>query len=451
MFHAPILSPEEIAERTLYRRAVEAVIWGMPAVNFDLMLQSFKAAGGAPNQVPFWSRLLDSNNQTLTPNPDTIYFNPFFDTREAGPMVLEIPPAKGGSITGSIDDCWQNALEDVGPAGIDKGAGGKYLILPPGYAAVVPDRYIAVPCDTYQGFVILRSNVTSGSAADVAAAVEYGKRIRFYPLSQAHDPQTRFVDLAGVLYDGTIRYDASFFASLARMVDYEPWLTRDKAMIDPLKSLGIAKGQPFQPGAAVKEQLAAAAREAHAYLDLHYEDVFDPPFYPGGRWALPANPEVAEGMPNFFAEPDAYPVDGRGVTYSMAYFSAKHIGVGQYYLMAIRDRDGNAFDGAATYRLHVPADAPIRLYWSATAYDRETHALIRDVPRASRASNSPGLRTNLDGSVDLWFAPQPPQGQDGNWIPTHPDRGFEVLFRIYGPEKAFFDKSWVLPDIEKAS
>ncbi|HET6942941.1 MAG TPA: DUF1254 domain-containing protein [Sphingomicrobium sp.] len=440
----------QLAERATYRRAVEAVIWGMPAVNFDLMLQSFIRAGGGPNQVPFWSRLLDSHNQTLTPNPDTIYFNPFFDTKLAGPMVLEIPPADGGSITGSIDDCWQNALEDVGPAGVDKGAGGKYLILPPDQRDAVPEGYIAVPCDTYQGFVILRSNVKSGNDEDVSTAVDYGKRIRFYPLSQAtNPPETRFVDLAGVNYDGTIHYDASFFRSLARMVDHEPWLTRDKAMIDPLRWLGISKGKLFEPAPEVEKQLDEAAREAHAFLDLHYEDVFDPPFYPGGRWALPANPEVAEGLPTFFSAPDAYPTDGRGVTYSMAYFSAKHIGAGQYYLMSIRDRAGNPFEGDATYRLHVPPDAPIRLYWSATAYDRETHALIREVPRASRASNSPGLKANPDGSVDLWFASKSPEGNEGNWVPTRAGRGFEVLFRIYGPEKAFFDKSWVLPDIEK--
>ncbi len=443
-------SPAELAERTIHRRAVEAVIWGMPAVNFDLMLQSFIAAGGGPNQVPYWSKLLDSSNQTLTPNPDTIYFNPFFDTKEAGPVVLDIPPAEGGSITGSIDDCWQNALEDVGPAGVDKGAGGKYLILPPDYDQPVPEGYIAVPCDTYQGFVILRSNLKSGSDEDVAAAVGYGMRIGFYPLAQADKaPETRRVDMTGVLFDGTIPYDRRFFRSLARMVEYEPWLTRDKAMIDPLRTLGIGKGITFAPDAATGAVLDAAAREAHAILDAGYRAVFDPPFC--GHWALPALPEVADGLPNFFAAPDAYPTDGRGVTYSMAYFSAKHIGAGQYYLMTIVDADGEPLDGSRTYRLRVPPDAPIRLYWSFTAYDRDTHALIRDIPRASRASNCPDIAANADGSVDVWFGPTAPDGKEGNWVPTRADRGFEVLFRIYGPEKAFFEKSWVLPDIEKVS
>jgi hypothetical protein len=126
-------SGDELNRRTIERRAVEAVIWGMPAVNFERMLQEGIRNGAAPNQVVYWSRPVNWKDQTLTPNTSTIYFNPFYDTT-AGPVVLEIPAAKdNGSITGSVDDAWQCALDDVGPAGVDKGAGGKYLITPPGY------------------------------------------------------------------------------------------------------------------------------------------------------------------------------------------------------------------------------------------------------------------------------------------------------------------------------
>lgn len=254
----------------------------MPAVNFDLMVQAFEEAGGAFNQIGYWSRLLDWKNQTLTPNPDTIYLMPFYDTKN-GPIVLEIPTAEGGSITGSIDDGWQNALEDVGPAGVDKGAGGKYLILPPGHEGAVPTGFIAVPSDTYRGFVILRSNLKSGSDADIATAVAYGKRARLYPLSQAASPpETAYVDLINTMFDATIPYDLRFFQSLDRFVQAEPWLTRDKAMIDPLKSIGIAKGKRFDPDAQTQAILNEAAAEARDYLDLHYEEVFEPPFYKGG-------------------------------------------------------------------------------------------------------------------------------------------------------------------------
>ena len=89
-----------------------------------------KVKGGF-NQVLYWSRLLDWKNQTLTPNPDVIYQMPFFNTKGVGPVVLEIPPADDGLINGSIMNYWQAAIEDVGPGGVDKGKGSKYLFLPP--------------------------------------------------------------------------------------------------------------------------------------------------------------------------------------------------------------------------------------------------------------------------------------------------------------------------------
>jgi hypothetical protein len=158
---------------------------------------------------------------------------------------------------------------------------------------------------------------------------------------------------------------------------------------------------------------------------------------------------VAEGMPTFFAKPDSYPTDDRAVTYSMAYFSAKQLGVGQFYLMTIKDHAGRRLDGGKAYRLTVPADAPVKLYWSATVYDGTTHALIRDSQWSSRSSNTPGLQKNTDGSVDVYFGPDTPAGKESNWVPTHAEGQFEVLFRFYGPGKPLFEKTWVLPDIEE--
>ena len=237
-------------------RAVEAVIWGMPAVNFDLMLQAALKAGARENQIVFWSRIPDWKNQTLTPNPSTIYLMPFIDTKGAGPMVLEIPPASGGEITGTIMDAWQAALDDVGPAGADNGKGGKYLILPPGYAEKIPEGYIRLASDTDMGYALLRSNVGSGGEADVAKAVAYAKQIKLYPLSQAAaPPPTAFIDVADVTFDSTIPYDIRFFQSLDRFIQREPWLERDKAMIDQIKSTGIEKGKPFDPDPQAQKML----------------------------------------------------------------------------------------------------------------------------------------------------------------------------------------------------
>jgi len=441
----------DLVTRGMHRRAIEAVIWGMPAVNFDRLYQSMARAAGAWNQVAYWSRLPDWKNQTLTPNPDVLYFLPFLNTRDVGPVVLQIPPAGAdGSLTGSVDDCWQTAIEDVGPAGVDKGKGGRYLILPPGYKGHVPEGYIPMPSPTYQSYGILRSNPASASAADVAKAAAYGKQIKLYPLSSAaKPPATVFVDVCDVVYDNTIPYDVRFFHSLHRMIQIEPWLDRDRAMIDLLKSIGIEKGQPFTPDECTKAILADAASDAHDYLDARYEEVFEPPFDTSARWALPASKDLVAGLQTNFADPNSYPTDARGLAYSYAYFSAKHLGDGQFYLMTIKDKDGNRIDGGKTYRLHVPPNPPVRLYWSATVYDRATHALIRDTKWSSRSSKTPGLQQNADGSCDVYFGPRAPAGQESNWVPTDASGECEVLFRLYGPELAFFEKKWILPDIER--
>ncbi|HUL97453.1 MAG TPA: DUF1254 domain-containing protein [Usitatibacter sp.] len=445
------MSGEDLSRRSLQRRAVEAVVWGMPAVNFDLMYQASARAGGSWNQITYWSRLPDWKIQTLTPNPDAIYLTPFIDTRDAGPMVLEIPPADEGSITGTVMDAWQSALEDVGPAGADKGMGGKYLILPPGYAAGVPAGYIPLPSDTYRGYALLRSIPRSGSEADVARAVAYGKRIKLYPLSRSSQPpETAFVDVVDIVYDSTIPYNARYYESLNRIVQAEPWLERDKAMIDALKTIGIEKGKPFNPDADTRASLDAAAREAQAWLAARYESSFLPE-YEGGHWGMPGSLGLFQEMATFFAKPDSYPVDARGVTYSYAYFSPKHpgAGAGSAYLLAIADQAGRRLEGSKTYVLTVPANAPVRQYWSATVYDRSTHAPIRNARWPSRSSNTPGLAKNADGSVDIFFGPRPPDGHESNWVPTSAQGSFEVLFRFYGPEKPFFEKTWRLPDIRE--
>ncbi|WP_234709353.1 DUF1214 domain-containing protein [Mycolicibacterium senegalense] len=382
----------------------------------------------------------------MTPNPDTLYFFPFYNT-QAGPVVLEIPPAEGGSITGSVDNGWQEALEDVGPAGVDKGKGGKYLILPPRYDGAVPDGHIPLQSATYTGFGALRANIASSDDADVAAAAAYGNRIKCHPLSEPES--TSFIDAADAVYDSTIPYGFRYFELLDQFVQREPWLQRDRVMISMLASIGIEQGKLFEPDDELKAVLEAAAAEAHDWLDANYPRFFTSPYFEGTHWALPASPEVIQGMQTGFADPAGYPVDDRGILYSFIYFSAKHIGQGQFYVMAIADADGQAFDGAATYRLRVPADPPVSLYWSATVYDRATHALIRDQPYGSRSSHRPDLAVNPDGSIDIFLGTEAPKGRESNWIPTNPGGRFEVLFRLYGPKPALFDKTWALPDIEK--
>lgn len=442
-------SAQDLAREQARWRAAEAVIWGAPAVNTDLMLQAALDAGAKPNEIIYWSRPVDWRNQSLTPNPDAIYLMTFLDTAD-GPVVIDVPPAGDGvSFTGNIDDVWQMPLEDVGPIGADKGAGGKYLVLPPGYDGTVPPGYIALPMRTRTGYALIRSNLRTHGAADVAAAVAYGKRLQVYPLAQAaNPPPTRFTDAADVLFDSTIPYDIRFFESLHRVIQTEPWLERDMALVDPLKSLGIEKGKPFAPDAATRAALLAGVQDAHTLLHARVDTTFEP-YFEGRQWFMPATPEMVRAASGGYADPGSYPIDARGVTYTMGYVGIKRLGTAQFYLLTPNDKAGRPLDGGSSYKLTVPPDAPVDLYWSVTAYSRETHALIRDLPRASRSSQLSEMRRNRDGSTDIYFGPQAPAGQEANWVPTKPGEPFELMFRLYGPTQRFFDKGWILPDVEK--
>jgi hypothetical protein len=445
-------TPAEIERRMLERRAAQVVVWGMPAVNYDLMLEEMlQKTAGRTNQMIYWGRPLDWHNQTLTPDPDTLSFMAFFDTRDVGPVVLEIPPASAdGALNATIVNAWQEPLEDAGLYGVDKGKGIKFVLLPPGYTKKVPGGFVPLQPRTFGTYGLFRASLTSHSDADMAKAVAYGKRIKIYPLSQAAKPAPSFfTDVGDTVFDSTIRYDDTFFMNLDHVIQREPWLERDRAMIDSLRSLGVEKWHAFSPGPATKEALTEGAREARAWLTTRY-DAGLPPYFDGGHWTYPAPPELLKAASLDFADPEHLPIDARGLVYHYAHIGIRRPGTGQFHLISIKDKQGQRFDGAKTYRLTVPANAPVEQHWSVTAYDRETHALIKSMPRASRASNATDLVKNADGSVDVYFGPRAPAGKEANHVPTDATRPFELVFRFYAPTQALLDKAWKLPDVELA-
>jgi hypothetical protein len=162
-------SAEELNRRTIERRAVEAVIWGMPAVNYDLMLQEMLAeTPGRVNEVIYWGKPLDWQNQTLTPNPDTLYFMTFMNTKDVGPIVIDVPAAGAdGSLNANFVNVWQMPLEDAGRLGVDKGNGVKLLMLPPDLKNNVPEGYQPLHPGTWGSYALIRSNLKSHDDTDV--------------------------------------------------------------------------------------------------------------------------------------------------------------------------------------------------------------------------------------------------------------------------------------------
>jgi hypothetical protein len=443
----PTFTPAQLAERTVHRRAVEAAIWGMPIVSANAMRQAyFRDAKANYNDIVFWSKPSDWKNQTTTPNSSTLYVYFNFNTKD-GPVALIIPPSVEAGLFGSLLDAWQVPLVDVGPRGEDQGKGGKYL-LPPDFKGVVPTGYIVVRPQTYNGYSLLRPIPKSPSEADVSNAIALVKKMRLYPLAKdASPPEQRFVDMAGQLFDAIVRFDEGFYASLAQMINEEPVLVRDRAMMGLLLPLGIETGKEFKPDAATRRFLAQSASEAHVWL-MDRLPAYTTEFWPDSRWVLPYTP-VAPETAFSFERPNHLDVDARGLTYFLAYAPPKKLGAATFYLGTYMDAKGDLLRGEESYTLHVPPNAPVQQFWALDLYDRETCAFIRDMPRTGLDSHDQKMQQNPDGSVDIYIGPKPPAGKEANWIQTASGRGWFPLFRLYAPEKSFFEKTWKLPDIEK--
>jgi hypothetical protein len=433
-----------VTSRMLERRAVDAAIWGMSIVSLDTMRQAYLRDGKAKyGDIIWWPKGNAWKNQSLTPNTSLRYLYVFFNTKDDGPIVLDLPPtANRSELLGTIADAWQIPLTDVGV----EGKGGKFLVLPPDYTGAVPAGYIAVQSKTYNTFTTIRSILAGNSLEDERNGDALVNQIRVYPLAKADNPPTqRFVDMTDTMYNGLVQYDESIYVSLAQMLNEEPAQPEDLQMMGMLLPLGIEKGKDFKPDAATIAQLKSAAAEAHAWILAQFP-TFTTDWWPGSQWKVPVAPIAVKtgfkwNVPNYFD------VDTRGIAFASFFLPPAKLGAGSFYLGANFDGDGQPFRGDKTYSLHVPPNVPVSQFWALTVYNTETQALFLNSTRPTLDALDRELRKNADGSVDIYMGPTAPAGQETNWIYTPPGKSWFPWFRFYGPEKALFDKSWKMPDI----
>ena len=439
-------SPSELNSRMLDRRAVEAVIWGLPLVGEDAVKQAaFRDGKANYNDIVWWPKGGGWKNQSPTPNVNTRYIYWFINTRQDGPVVVEVPPAvPGASFYGTIEDAWYVPQVDLG---LD-GKGGKYLVLPPDYKGKVPDGYTVVRPTTYNTMTLLRSILASYSEKDVQAGDALVKQLKIYPLSQAANPPAqRFLDMSDILYNGLVKFDETFFTHLSRMLNEEPVHPRDLQMMGMLLPLGIEKGKEFKPDAATDAVLKRAAAEAQAWL-MEAVTTGDTPWWPDRKWVFVSPPISIETdftweMPNYFG------VDSRAIGLYQYFCPMVKAGTGSFYFGAFFDRSGKPLEGGSNYRLHVPANVPVKEFWSITVYSLKTSSFFFNSTRLTLGSLDKDLKKNADGSVDIYIGPKPPAGQESNWLFTPAGQKWFPWFRVYGPEPSILDKSWKLPDIEQ--
>ena len=443
-------SAEEVdwRARMAHQRGVQAVVWAMPAVSMFSLRDANFSLGGGYNTIYYLTKPPTALQEAITANNQTPYVNVHLDTRK-GPVVLDIPPAsKRTAIFGSATDVWQVPVTDIGPAGLDRGKGGKYAFLPPGYKGKVPSNFLPVPLQLFDVYVALRL-IPLGDAS-FAEAGGYAKSIKAYPLSEAESPSSsEYIDMAGKHLPTLPKYDLDFFVKIARLVDEEPLLPRDKAMGGMLSSIGIQKGKAFTPDASLKAVLDDAVKDGRAYLEYMFETpgYSTEVYWKGTQWLGIRQPSK-EGF--VFDAGDRLLLDERGSLFHWATFVPHQLGKASAYVLAMRDAEGKLLSGDVRYKLRVPSKVPARDFWSVIAYSKKTKAFIyNDIERVGLSSyDKKSLTVNADGTVDIYFSEVAPEGLESNWIPTAGE-DFFLLFRLYGPGKPFFDKSFKLPDVER--
>jgi hypothetical protein len=357
---------------------------------------------------------------------------------------METPPG----VLGGIDNHWMYPLTDIGPFGPDKAKGGKYLILPPGYEGDIPEGYFVVKSDTFENFYLLRAIPKKG---DNSGAVDTIRKAKLYPLSQvANPPKMEWFNASGKPASVTFPTDYRYFEILANTLTAEPARLQDKTMLGMLAPLGIVHGKPFEPDARVKKILERAAKVGNAMSRTIAYNSRNPNriYTEGSQWEFVFLTKSATFDTDTYRDVDA------SVTFShQAFFTAegmvkKLVGKGSQYLGGYKDSEGNWLDGSQSYSLHIDPNVPMEDFWSVMVYDSETRSMIVNNQLPGLDSNLK-LKTNEDGSVDLYFGPKAPKGMESNWVKTIPGKGFFLYFRLYGPKKAFFDRSWKLNNLQK--
>jgi len=424
-----------------FGRGIEAFMRGMSATSVYAACRGFEEAGIKTNRdIGITEDLLDARSLFLTPNTTTVYVFACVSLKD-GPMVLKVPPR----VLGPVDDADFRWVTDVGLTGPDKGAGGNYLFVPPGYKGDLPKKgyHVARP-RTNRLLVFYRAFVEKGNVAAAVAGVK--SKAAMFPLSRAaRPPATRFVNVSGVKFNTISANDFSFYEELNGVVQNEPADWVDPDTVGLYASIGIRKGQAFAPDTRMKKILtdSVAVGNAVARSDLFASRDPRARIYPDRQWLTPfvgGSYQFLEGAERLLDARAMFFYYATGITPAM---SEAKPGTGSAYAAIFRDAAGMYLDGGRTYKVTLPGPVPVKNFWAFTVYDNQTRSLLpTDQKPAGIDSALPGIRKNPDGGVTVWFGPKPPAGYEGNWVQTMPGKGFSVLLRLYGPLMPWFDKTW---------
>ena len=426
-----------------FSRAVEVMIMTTPAASLQGFRKGIQKWGPDNETMIVWEGRLDSKGLLLTGNTTVVYTFMWIDLK-GGPMVMETPP----NVLGIVDDAWFHYLTDFGNAGPDKGKGGKFLLVPPDYEGAIPDGYIVKKSRTYGHWLAMRGFMTNFDPDPVVKNMK--DHFRLYPLGSA-PKEVNWVNTAMEDFNTLHAQDATFLEEVNITVQEEPNSAEDPEILGLLASIGIQKGKPFAPDARMQKILteAAAVGTAAQRTILFRNRDENVVIWPGSKsWEVGfagGSHEFLNDGVSLINSRTRFHFYATGITPVMV---KPPVGAGSQYVIGLRDAEGKALDGSKTYRIHIPPNVPAKRFWDITVYDNQTRSLLQtDNPYPGVTSIDPAVAKNADGSFDVYIGPEKPDGKV-NWIQTVPGKGWNMLWRIYGPTQVWYDRGWRPSEIE---
>lgn len=437
---------EALYDERDFQRACQAYQWSLPIVSMMEFIHSYQEDLGANFGDLCHIKGYDDASYGITANATTEYMFGWHDLTISGPIVINEPV---GAIAGFVNDMWQRPVTDLGIPGNFGGKGGNQLIVGPGQE--VPENagdYNIVHCKSNYVFFLIRVLET-----DPERKEKVRKDFQVYPFKNRMNPTiTKIIPIAGRTWRSNQPRGMAYWDRLSEAINHEPIEERDRFVLATLVPLGIEKGKEFNPNDRKKALLEEAVFVGEAMAGANnFHSRFENALYAEGtKWDLALAHNLNQKAENYDQ------LDERAAWYYEALTTSEGMtssrpGIGSTYLGGYRDKDDDWLDGGKSYTLHVPANVPAKNFWSVTVYHNDTRYLIQNEQKIADRSSRMELLQNEDGSFDIYFGPTAPEGKEQNWIPTNPGEGWFSYFRLYGPLEAYFDRSWVLPDFEKAN